>query len=298
MRHRIFKNNKTAIKNQTANKVNIFSDKKGLIVSFFSIIPITVLYKIIDVYNNLTYQLKCGDFYKLPTQYFNIKVDKTLFYLFLCIITISICFYPILIKKLLYNKNNSYTKIPYIVESVVIGLMIGFLDFNITYRFDTYKNIKTIEIIFLYFLLPVLTILLISCVDFITLLKLYKKRFYVIISVSTILLLILWIPIINETIKNINNINNANEKVNYEFIILENEESSKEYAVLSEYDNQLLIVEFSTSTVDEVQKYTFYVNEYQFVDRSQGKLKYVKMKEPPYIESKYNEDKNPTPTGD
>lgn len=53
MRHRIFKNNKTAIKNQTANKVNIFSDKKGLIVSFFSIIPITVLYKIIDVYNNL-----------------------------------------------------------------------------------------------------------------------------------------------------------------------------------------------------------------------------------------------------
>ena len=48
MRHRIFKNNKTAIKNQTANKVNIFSDKKGLIVSFFSIIPITVLYKIID----------------------------------------------------------------------------------------------------------------------------------------------------------------------------------------------------------------------------------------------------------
>lgn len=34
MRHRIFKNNKTAIKNQTANKVNIFSDKKGLIVSF------------------------------------------------------------------------------------------------------------------------------------------------------------------------------------------------------------------------------------------------------------------------
>ena len=31
---------------------------------------------------------------------------------------------------------------------------------------------------------------------------------------------------------------------------------------------------------------------------SEGKLKYVKMKEPPYIESKYNEDKNPTPTGD
>lgn len=74
MRHRIFKNNKTAIKNQTANKVNIFSDKKGLIVSFFSIIPITVLYKIIDVYNNLTYQLKCGDFYKLPTQYFILRM--------------------------------------------------------------------------------------------------------------------------------------------------------------------------------------------------------------------------------
>lgn len=251
----------------------------------FAAIPF--LLSLINSFYNFNYQKTCSKFYHIPEKYFSDNINNYLVY-FMCFAFFFIAVFLLLWVKR-QQKHNTKSQIFYTIYinlfTIIIGFILGIVSI---YSFiETVKYIsKRTDLFNLLFEIcnqfSYITIVLLICFAIFSIwcilnadkIRLFKFK-KICVSIWCFCTFITYSFIISGTLAMFSS--NISEKCNYEFISIENEN----YAVLSEYGNDYLII---NATNDEAGKFIFYVDEYQFVDKTSGKIKYINTETPPKIE--------------
>lgn len=256
-----------------AQNIEIIIKLAGLFAIIYSIISF--------VYNNI-YQRQCEEFYKIPAKYFKGNLDEKIMYLLLIMGLIGTVLYPILMRKH-DKKENCETKatfLYYLGYMVIIGLYISVLNMailrtilnniseNIFAIYNKHTTIAMVSVVIITYI-GLIGILFLDKIN--TLKKLRKVILLVIITSILINALLLLGGTINILSKSIQ------DKDSYEIININN----KKYVVLSEYDDKILAVPVY---INKSGRYIFKTKTYEFIDRSQGVYKYIKLNNKPQIQ--------------
>ena len=241
----------------------------------------TSLYLVMNLIYNMKHQIQCEDYYQVPGKYFHSTINNRLLYLALVIAMIVACFTPVAIKK--YYEKNGHTKfgdkVYVIFLTVVIGMEMGFFNvYNLieimrqTYKAgDIFININsflnrhaniTIAVVVI---LGSMSLLGITLLDEIKNIKFMIIKQIIIVMFGIALLLSILFMVYGTIFKLSINIE---DKTKYEFVM----QGKKEYVILTEYDEKILVVPYKK--LDNGQ-YIFYTNKYYFIEKYQGVYRYI-----------------------
>ncbi len=258
--------------------------KKEIVVCIYG--ALIAIYPILNVLYNVLYQNSCEKFYHIPRQYFSSDIKYSIVYLFLIIIIVAMCGFPIFIRKLGAGKQTAI--IPTISFAFLLGMCIGIINiYNLIellryLNFDSEFNRNIVlfinenaeVIVFIIIILAIISVVSITILD---ILKNRKNKvlncilgvlFITSFFVSSMLMLYGTMAKLSVDIS---------KKTQYEFVSIDD----KTYAVLSEYDDKILVVEFEISD----GRCILITESYQFIEKYTGVYTYIDMSLPPLIQS-------------
>lgn len=253
------------------------SDIKKHLQNWVAIISIlTTLYVIVNETGNMIYKNACEEFFQIPQKFFVTDFKFEIIYLIVSILVIMFIAYPAIARSIIERgkkENKKSVAIFWGVVSVICGVLYG--EVNVINAHDIviiwelverYKNFDIIcdWILFVFGIISVCGITF-SC----ELLKegkwkKYRRLFYNICMFAAITTIGLYFVKVEYNL----NHRSVQNKRKYEFVV----GSEKDYVVLSEKDDTILVVEYS---IDNEGKYIFYTGTYQFLERSKYGYRYV-----------------------
>lgn len=232
----------------------------------------TTGYLIVNEIYRLLFAIDCEKFYGIPRYFFSADVKEKVIYVSLCMILLALFFAPALLRKVMKRNNSDgehlSDKICVIVVSVILGFAYGSFNIlnidNIPFIRDNiahdYMGSWMCIILFLS-----LGIVSVCGMTFLAELVEIKDRkngkiywyFYVLSMFITISIFVVGM---GNTVTS-----SVTDKLKYEFIY----EGEKNYVVLSEVGNDVLVVEY-----EESDRMIFYTGSYTLLPRNKYSYEY------------------------
>lgn len=244
------------------------------------IIPVCSLigfiYGLINIVSNELYKIGCERFYEIPGYYFSINIDEKLVFIFLIGVLLFYSIFPRFLKKQQKNILSKGINIECIVFSIMMGLIIGcvnFLSLNTILKQINFKLMIDIILnhaIACYLILFILGTFSIIGITFFK--KIGKKKLVLVLWIAALVIsLIIFVCGIMFKI-----FNSVEDKTKYEFVEFKN----KDYVVLTEYNNMNLVVEYD---LDKNHNYIFKTKRYFFIKKNKGICRYIDIENKPLI---------------
>lgn len=253
---------------------------------------VTALYPIINLAHNALYQNDCEGFYNIPRKYFHSRIDEGLLYLSFILIIIALCALPIVIKK---NEEKDAIKLKGTTVYVIflaafIGGMIGLINVlnlmeiirqasractvfdKLALFLDNHvKGVVIVTVVIV--VLGSAALVGLTLIDKIKDLK-HKWAQKIVEGLVLFALLISISLMVSGTILKLSV--TVKDKTRYEFVSI----NDKDYVVLSEHEDKLLVVQYE---IKENEQYIFHTDQYYFWDEFSGTHQYITLKNNPII---------------
>lgn len=277
------------------DKIDNNKTKKSFIKMFEKSIPITVgvlsvlavVYSVMNILYNLTYQLKCEKFYGIPGKYFHSSIDKNLIYLALVSIFIGFCAAIISVRKNNLKKQckEKRSRVEIVFLCILVGGILGSLNvfnlleiiednlFDWNTGFVLFLLEKSYVVMTIVFVLGIVLLLSFTFVD--KIIKIKRKWVKIIISVIVVLTFLINISLMILGTHYKLSIS-LEDKLQYEFVTID----EKEYVVLSEHDNKILVVMYE---IGEHGRYIFKTSKYWLYEKNYGTYRFMDIKYSPEI---------------
>jgi len=269
--------NKNEVKNEDKKTADEKKDAGKLIKVVATIVPLLApIYVIIREICNILFKNECEDFYGIPQAYFSSDFKLEILYFVVSILGIVFIVYPA-IARILIERNQEEKKksveIFWGIFSVIYGVCYGFL--NVANARDipyVWKFVSKYEVLCALCEWALFSFGIVAVLGLTFSLELSNKEGqwkkirkigYIFCISATTITMGLQVIKIGYSLDN----RSIKDKTEYEFVV----GAEKEYVVLSEKDDTILVVEYD---INSDGKYVFYTGEYEFLERKDYKYFY------------------------